>query len=174
MRLCINAGHAPQGRPDPGAVAADGTAEWLVCRRLAEAFAVRARAAGHAVTIVQDDSLAAVVAAAEAFRAERFIAIHANAARDISVQGAEVYVHPAAGAVTRGWASRVAAAAMVAGRSVRADRDGYREADFYVLRRTTMPALLVETGFLTNVAECAFLRSEEAARLWADVLTVSL
>lgn len=38
-----------------------------------------------------------------------------------------------------------------------AEDHGQRTANFYVLRNTAMPAILLETGYMTNEAECAKL-----------------
>jgi N-acetylmuramoyl-L-alanine amidase len=41
------------------------------------------------------------------------------------------------------------------------DGDSDKEADFYVLRKTSMPAVLCELGFMTNKAECERMRAKE-------------
>ena len=45
---------------------------------------------------------------------------------------------------------------------------GTRTANFYVLRNTEMPAVLVETGYMTNEAECQNLASEAYQQLLAQ------
>src|SRR4029077_1135366 len=37
--------------------------------------------------------------------------------------------------------------------------DGVRKADFYVIRHTAMPAILIETAFMSNPDDAALLRS---------------
>jgi len=48
------------------------------------------------------------------------------------------------------------------------DDRGVRTANYYVLRHTDMPAVLVETGYLTNEDECARLASEDYQNTLAD------
>ncbi|MDR3238070.1 MAG: N-acetylmuramoyl-L-alanine amidase, partial [Spirochaetia bacterium] len=45
---------------------------------------------------------------------------------------------------------------------------GVRKADFYVLRGSLMPAVLVEIGFITNEAESKYLRQAVYQKLLAD------
>lgn len=51
----------------------------------------------------------------------------------------------------------------------RKDR-GVKQAGFLVLRRTTMPSILIELGFLTNVAEENFLNSENGRIVMASAI----
>ena len=168
----LNPGHALHGVPDPGAVAADGTREADVVAVIAAAIAAGLRARGEQVTVRQDDDLAAVVAAANAAGANRFLSIHANAATTPEAHGAEVFIHPQAAAPTRLWAERIVRRGSERGRYFRHDDTLYRTADFAVLRETVMPAVLVETGFLTNDVERAWLKTDAAA-WWTDVILAS-
>ena len=164
----LNPGHALHGVPDPGAVAADGTREADVVAVVAAGL----RARGEQVTVRQDDDLAAVVAAANAAGANRFLSIHANAAATLEAHGAEVFIHPQAAAPTRLWAERIVRCGSERGRYFRHDDTLYRTANFAVLRETVMPAVLVETGFLTNDVERAWLKTDAAA-WWTDVILAS-
>lgn len=47
---------------------------------------------------------------------------------------------------------------------------GVKQAGFMVLARTSMPSVLVETGFLTNIQEEKFLISHQGQRLMAESL----
>ena len=50
-----------------------------------------------------------------------------------------------------------------------ADADPDQEADFYLLRHTSCPAVLTENLFMDNPAECAFLLSEEGQQALVDL-----
>jgi N-acetylmuramoyl-L-alanine amidase len=54
----------------------------------------------------------------------------------------------------------------------RAKRDsrGVKQARFVVLYHASMPAVLVETGFITNPAECRFLRSKHGQSIIASAI----
>ena len=95
-------------------------------------------------------SLAARVNAANQWEADYFISIHANASTNPAQNGTEVYVYrdPSAAAelaedVLEGIVERMGT------------RDnGVRvNPSLYVLRRTRMPAILVELGYITNAED---------------------
>ena len=84
--------------------------------------------------------------------ARLFISIHANSAPVESARGTTFYWYkpqdaPFAQALER-------AVIPVAG----TQDDGTQHANFYVIRHTTMPAVLIETAFVTNPGDAALLR----------------
>ncbi len=92
---------------------------------------------------------------ANRLQADVFISIHANslASRNPSVSGIETYHAPGA---TLGFALATMVHQQVIAATGARDR-GVRSARFYVVRHTTMPAILLETGFVTNPQEAANL-----------------
>ncbi|MBE6223168.1 MAG: N-acetylmuramoyl-L-alanine amidase [Bacteroidales bacterium] len=50
-----------------------------------------------------------------------------------------------------------------------ADADPDQEADFYLLRHTSCPAVLTENLFMDNHADCAFLLSPEGQQALVDL-----
>ena len=59
-------------------------------------------------------------------------------------------------------------------RADRTDGDDDREENFYVLRKTTCPAILVENLFFDNRQEAEFLLSDRGRQKLADALFVSI
>lgn len=95
-------------------------------------------------------SLSARVNAANAWPADYFISIHSNASTNPSVNGSEVYVYRDSGPAYD-LAGEVLEA-MVA--EVGTKNNGVRvNPSLYVLRRTQMPAILVELGYITNASD---------------------
>ena len=87
---------------------------------------------------------------ANAVEADLFVSIHCNSAPTVpSFQGLYTYHHPGS-TRSKNFAQAVQDAACAASGAV--DR-GMASADFVVLRETNMAAVLVETGFMTNVEE---------------------
>ncbi len=107
-------------------------------------------------------SLRARVDAANSWGAEWFISLHANASDNTSATGTEAFVY-----------STSSRAFPLAEDIVRAVSDATGEPDrgvsarptLYVLRRTSMPATLVELGFITNYAEATLMA--ESPELYA-------
>src|SRR5712692_7662131 len=93
------------------------------------------------------------VAIANSYRDAIFVCIHFNAAPRRSASGIETYFYssqslPLASAIHY----------YVAGGAPTRNR-GVRRRGFYVLRRTTIPSVLVECGFLTNATKANYAQS---------------
>lgn len=108
----------------------------------------------------EDVSLKERADKANAWGADAYVSIHANAfsAKWNDANGIETYVYenPSAGSLEL--AEKVHSQLILA--TGRKDR-GVKREDFYVLRETNMPAILVECGFMTNQEEAVLLKSVE-------------
>lgn len=96
-------------------------------------------------------------ARAQPDRASIFISLHSNAFRRTS-RGTETFHFYAAGAPARRLARLVHQEVLF--RTGLADR-GVKRAGFFVLKRTSMPAILVEGAFLSNPEEALLLASPD-------------
>jgi len=102
-------------------------------------------------------SLAARVNAANLWGADYFISLHCNASVDSSVSGSEAYVYslqskavPLAEQMLNGLHEQTG----LSDRGVRANPS------LYVLRRTAMPAVLMEMGYITNSRDSYLLSTD--------------
>ena len=106
-----------------------------------------------------DPSLATRVQIANsAGNVDLFVSIHANAFGTDwnSANGWEVYTYKTGGDAEK--AAKAVEAATKASSAGLKNR-GCKTANFYVLKNTTMPAILIEHGFYTNKEECEKLKS---------------
>lgn len=99
-------------------------------------------------------SLAGRVALANQNSADIFISLHVNSFRDSSRTGIEVYYCPGS---EKGAVLATALEKELAGIAGERENCNRRAVAYYVLRRTEMPAVVVELGYLTN--------NQEAVRL---------
>lgn len=159
IKICINGGHYPG--IDPGAVGSRAL-EAEITRALMNLVADHLRAAGYAVLAVQSNSLREICDAANTWGANLFASIHCNAAKTKAARGTETYCYTpdGEGALFAYLVQRQITASLGT-----ADR-GVKCADFYVLRETRCPAVLVEAAFISNAADEALLldRQEDFAR----------
>jgi len=88
-----------------------------------------------------------------------FISIHCDAFHNITVQGMSVHIHPEHSNEALDLAQRINAM-LIADFKDHTSR-GIRTSNFHVLRKTTMPAVLVECEFLSNPETRRFLREPE-------------
>ena len=102
---------------------------------------------------------------ANASGAALFVSIHANSFTDESVWGLESYFYKGSES-GRALSDTVLAHAERAGIAVRYSREG----DYQVIRDTKIPAILIETGYMTNPADLERLRSEEYQSLLAEAI----
>jgi N-acetylmuramoyl-L-alanine amidase len=154
VTVVIDAGHGGRDRGGiPGQSVAEKEMTLDVAQRLKKALA----AAGYRVVMTRDSDvfvpLATRVAIANSYSNAIFVSIHFNSAKRTGAGGIETYFYnreslPLASAIHY----FVAGGAPSSNRNVR--RRGY-----YVLRKTTVPAVLVECGFLTNPTEAAYAQT---------------
>lgn len=102
-----------------------------------------------------NDSLRVRVAEANAYGADLFISIHTNAAENPAATGTEALVYSPASTVARELAEDILIQLNLL-TGLRNRGIVYRPG-LYVLRRTKMPAVLVELGFITNPRDAALM-----------------
>jgi N-acetylmuramoyl-L-alanine amidase len=124
------------------------------------------RASGYRVVMTRDSDvfvpLGTRVAIANSYRDAIFVCIHFNATSRRGANGIETYFYssqslPLASAIHY----------YVAGGAPSANR-GVRRRGYFVLRRTTIPSVLVECGFLTNPTEAQYAQSGAYQQKLAD------
>ncbi|MEP7014783.1 MAG: N-acetylmuramoyl-L-alanine amidase [Verrucomicrobiota bacterium] len=152
--VVIDAGH---GGFDRGGIAGQRVSEKMMTLDVAQRLRTILNANGYRTVMTRDSDvfipLGTRVAIANSYRNGIFVCIHFNSASRRGANGIETYFYssqslPLASAIHY----YVAHAAPSSNRGVR--RRGY-----YVLRRTTVPAVLVECGFLTNPTEAQYAQS---------------
>ena len=103
-------------------------------------------------------SLAQRVKEANDWPADYFISIHANANTNPAVNGTEVYVYRLGGQAD--WLAQQVLRGIV--EAVGTKKNGViPRPSLYVLRKTDMPAILVELAYLSNASDAEKLRSDQ-------------
>lgn len=167
--VVLDPGH---GGRDPGAVGIGGLRETDIVLEVGLRVAELLRRQGAEVTLTRQDEreidLEPRVATANRNDADLFVSIHANAISMSrpDVNGVETYFYssPAAEALANNVQESLLEATGMNSR-------GVKEARFYVLRRTTMPAALVELGFVTGAEDAPRLADPRFRELIAQALT---
>ena len=121
-----------------------------------------------------DTPLATRVARANVAHADVYVSIHANAYGNDwnSANGVESWIYQNATEDTLRLGLAVQAA--LAAQTGLSNRGLKRSSDLYVLRQTDMPAVLVECGFMTNLAEAKLLKSQTFQKRCADAICQGL
>ena len=159
--IVLDAGH---GGTDPGAVGCS-LEEADVVLDVTQRLQVLLEAAGVRIALTRTDDtyvgLSARAAFANARAAEGFFSVHSNANAGTPASGTETFVYPGAGTRTRALGQGIQDAMIAAW--MLPDR-GLKEADFAVLRETSMPAALGELAFTNRCDPDALLLGDPAAR----------
>ena len=164
--IMIDPGH---GGRDPGAVGRNGLQEkeinTFIARRLQRTLEQRGYRTAMTRTQDVELDLQPRVDIAERANATIFVSIHANAISlsRPEVNGLETYYFSTGRNLARAIHSSVL-------RSTDMRDRGVRQARFYVLRNTSMPAVLVETGFVTGREDAARFQSTAAREQIADAI----
>jgi N-acetylmuramoyl-L-alanine amidase len=147
LAIVIDPGH---GGRDPGAVGIGGLQEKDVVLDISEKVAQILEQNGVTVVMTRQDDrtldLAPRTQLANRVNADLFVSIHANAVagKRPEVNGLETFYY-SSGRELAGYIQN----SMIQSFNTMPNR-GVKQARFYVLRHTRMPAVLVETGFVTG------------------------
>ena len=154
ITVVIDAGH---GGHDRGGIPGQRVAEKDMTLDVALRLRNILSASGYNVVMTRSSDvfipLAGRVAIANSYRNAVFVCIHFNATPRSGASGIETYFYsrdslPLASAIHY----------YVAGGAPTENR-GVRRRGYYVLRKTNIPAVLVECGFLTNPTEAAYAQA---------------
>jgi N-acetylmuramoyl-L-alanine amidase len=169
ITVVIDAGHGGHDRGGiPGQRIAEKDMTLDVALRLRNVLSAN----GYHVVMTRSDDvfvpLAGRVAIANSYRNAVFVCIHFNATGRSGASGIETYFYsrdslPLASAIHY----------YVTGGAPSANR-GVRRRGYYVLRKTTIPAVLVECGFLTNPTEAAYAQSAGYRQKLADEIAAGI
>src|SRR5205809_1188214 len=152
--VVIDAGH---GGFDRGGIPGQRIPEKEMTLDVAQRLKTLLAASGYRVIMTRDSDvfvpLPTRVAIANSYGNAIFVCIHFNSAKRMGAGGIETYFYsreslPLASAIHY----------YVAGGAPSSNR-GVRRRGFYVLRKTTVPAVLVECGFLTNPTEGEYVQT---------------
>jgi N-acetylmuramoyl-L-alanine amidase len=152
--VVIDAGH---GGYDRGGIPGQRTPEKVMNLDVAQRLRSVLQSGGYRVVMTRDSDvfvpLGTRVAIANSYRNAIFVCIHFNSATRSGASGIETYFYS-----RESLALASAIHYYVAGGAPSGNR-GVRRRGYFVLRRTRIPAVLVECGFLTNPSEAQYAQS---------------
>jgi N-acetylmuramoyl-L-alanine amidase len=167
--VVIDAGH---GGFDRGGIPGQRIPEKEMTLDVAQRLKALLTASGYNVVMTRDSDvfvpLPTRVAIANSYRNAIFVCVHFNSAKRIGAEGIETYFYgrdslPLASAVHY----------FVAGGAPSPNR-GVRRRGYYVLRKTKIPAVLVECGFLTNPTEGEYAQTASYRQKLAEEIAAGV
>ncbi|MFN6462877.1 MAG: N-acetylmuramoyl-L-alanine amidase [Nostoc sp. DedVER02] len=165
--VLIDPGH---GGKDSGALGIGGAREKDVILPIGRRLAQILQQNGVQVIMTRDSdyfvTLPGRVQLAERANADVFVSIHANSAGASrpDVNGLEVYYYDSGLGL-----ARIVRSSILQSIGTLKDR-GVRRARFYVLRKSSMPSILVETGYMTGREDMARLRTSAYQNQMAEAI----
>lgn len=155
VKVCIDPGHGGTKllKGDPGAIGHAGIKEKDINLAVAKKLFELMKAEGYDVKLTRSSDVVLELQErakiANEFEADYFISIHCNAVSSPDAHGTETYCYQKGG---EGEKLAVAVQEEIIKATGLVDR-GVKEGNFYVIRETKMPAILVELAFLSNPNE---------------------
>jgi N-acetylmuramoyl-L-alanine amidase len=161
----IDPGH---GGFDRGGIPGQRVAEKTMALDVAQRLAKTLRHAGYRVVMTRDSdvfvSLGQRVLIANNYHDAIFVCVHFNSATRVGANGIETYYY------STNSASLAASVHRHLIGETSTDNRGIRRRGYYVLRRTDIPAVLVECGFLTNPDEARLALQSSYRQKLADAI----
>nr|WP_199349475.1 N-acetylmuramoyl-L-alanine amidase [Nostoc flagelliforme] len=164
--VLIDPGH---GGKDPGAIGLGGLREKDIILSIGKRIAQVLQQNGVQVVMTRDSdyfvTLPGRVQLAERANADVFVSIHANAVGPgrSDVSGLETYYYGSGLGLARTVHNSIL-------QNVNVRDRGVRRARFFVLRKSSMPSILVETGYLTGRDDNAKLRTSAYQNQMGDAI----
>lgn len=166
MRIFIDAGHNDKN-VDTGAVG-NGLREQDVTLDIAQLLGKKLAAVGvdvkqsrhnksDVIGVTLNDSLAKRAKMANNLKADLFISIHCNAHANTTAKGTEVY---ACSENSKGYPLAKKVCDSIC-KTLGTTNRGAKTASYTVLKKTNMPAILVETAFITNASDATLLKNRK-------------
>lgn len=153
--IVVDAGH---GGADPGKVAEDGTKEkninLAICEKLTGflqqggAVVTPTRMSDEALDKSKRKDLSSRAELASDSRVDLFVSIHQNSFPDSSVKGAQVFYYKKSDEGKKLAVSIQKRLKEVC--DISNDRAAKANADYYILKKSSVPGVIVECGFLSN------------------------
>ena len=163
--IVLDAGH---GGKDPGANNGDAI-EKEITLSIAKMTQEILEDAGYKVKMIREDDrfveLTERPVIANRKNAKVFVSIHCNSSEDGEGKGIETFYTEQKRESDQELAEKIHKEII---KQTEADDRGVKTADYTVIVRTEMPAVLIETGFLTNSTECELLKDEEYQKKLAE------
>lgn len=161
--VVIDAGH---GGFDRGGIPGQRVAEKTMNLDVAQRLRAILNANGYRTIMTRDSDvfvpLGTRVAIANSYRNAIFVCIHFNSATRRGANGIETYFYSGQ---SLGLASAIH---YYVSRAAPSSNRGVRRRGFFVLRRTAIPSVLVECGFLTNPSEAQYAQSVNYRQMLAE------
>lgn len=167
MKICIDAGHN-YSRYDTGAVG-NGLKEQDITFDIADKLEDLLKSVGVEVVMTRpkittnvgknaNDSINERCRIANNTKCDYFISIHCNAFADTSAKGTETLIYGIGGEAEK-LANKVNAEIV---KSLKTTNRGIKvRTNLGVLKNTNMPAILVETAFITNASDAQLLKNKQ-------------
>jgi len=171
--IVIDPGH---GGSDPGAIGPTGVTEKSVTLKVALALREILQEEGATVHMTRTkdtevspkgkratdiEELQARCDVANKLKADVFISIHMDSFTNEEANGTTGYYYSKGSSKSRALADKVRAGLI---EQIHTNSRGTKPCDFYVVRKTDMPATLVEVAFISNRAEEKLLNSTDGAK----------
>lgn len=176
--ITLDAGH---GGSDPGAIGNDGTKEKNITLPIAKMLKEILEDKGAKVYMTRTtdvdvfgpnasdaEELQARVNVGEKYNSDMFVSLHVNSSVNKNVGGFSTYYYPKTDndlRLAKNIQNKLAA-------NFGVDDLGVRQANFYVIKRISMPAVLVEMCFISNEKELTLMKGQwfqkKTARLIAE------
>jgi N-acetylmuramoyl-L-alanine amidase len=166
LLVVIDPGH---GGKDPGAIGISGLEEKDIILPIGRRVAAILQQNGVQAVMTRDSdyfvSLPGRVEMAERANADVFVSIHANSAgaNRPEISGLETYYYDNGLSLARTVHNRILQSLNIKDRRV-------RKARFYVLRKSSMPSILVETGYVTGREDAAKLSTSAYQNQMAEAI----